>query len=65
MSNKYDVCTARTYTKDGEEKTKWKNIGVAFSNERGMQIKLDCLPLPKDGECTLFVFESSKDEVPF
>lgn len=64
MSNKYDVCIAKNYTKDGEEKTKWKNIGVAFSNERGMQIKLDSLPIPQNGECTLFVFEN-KDEVPF
>jgi hypothetical protein len=43
----YDVITPRDYTRDGETKTKWTRIGVAFptGSNRELNIQLDALPM--------------------
>jgi hypothetical protein len=34
-----------TYQKDGEEKTSWLRCGVLLQTDKGMRIKIDCLPV--------------------
>lgn len=49
MAQRYDVIAARKYrTRDGEEKTAWTNVGVAFQNKDGQSfsISLHCMPVP-------------------
>jgi hypothetical protein len=73
----YDVVQGTKYQKDGEEKTRWQKMGVAFEKEGKItSVKLEALPIPnKDGEIWLNIFEQkprdgviggvNKDEIPF
>jgi hypothetical protein len=52
MSQRFDVLSAREYkARDGEKKTAWTNVGVAFEskNKDGFDVTLHCVPVPVDG----------------
>ena len=51
-----DICAPTgTYTKDGEEKTRWGKCGVLMQNAEGQyRIKLDLLPFTGDGWLAVF-----------
>jgi hypothetical protein len=58
MSERYDVLAVRKFnTRDGEEKSMWTNVGVAFSQKdgKGFSINLHCVPVPdkESGEIRL------------
>ena len=61
----YDVVQGTKYIKDGEEKTRWQKMGVAFEKEGKItSVKLEALPIPnKDGEIWLNIFEQKPREV--
>lgn len=49
MADRYDVLAVRKFkTRDGEEKSSWTNIGVAFAQRdgKGFSINLHCVPVP-------------------
>jgi hypothetical protein len=51
------------YIKDGEEKTRWIRCGTLLETDKGMRIKLDCIPVVTDPSGMWFsVFE--KEEAP-
>jgi len=66
MAILHDVSQGTKYLKDGEEKTRWQKLGVAFEKDgRITSVKLEALPIPnKEGEIWLNIFPK-KDEVPF
>lgn len=47
-----EALAVRTYTKDGQEKSSFTKVGVAFplKNSDGYQILLDAMPAPQDGQ---------------
>lgn len=58
MADRYDVLATRKYkTRDGEEKTSWTNVGVAFAQRdgKGFSLNLHCVPVPdkESGEIRL------------
>ena len=57
---RWDVCTARDYEQNGEKKTAWTRLGVAFEGKNGsISIHLDGVPV--NGKLTLFE-PKEKDE---
>lgn len=56
-ATRYDAIAVRTYEKDGEEKSSFTNIGVAFPmRERdGFSIRLHAMPAPVDGEYSILL----------
>jgi hypothetical protein len=56
-ATRYDAISVRTYEKDGEEKSAFTNIGVAFQmKERdGFSIRLHAMPAPVDGEYSILL----------
>lgn len=51
MANRLDALTASTYTKDGQEKTKYTRIGTAWETANGgWSITLEALPVPTMGQ---------------
>lgn len=55
MTSRLEAFHVRKYvTRDGEEKSAWTRIGVAFphKNGNGFNVSLECLPAPtvKDGK---------------
>jgi hypothetical protein len=54
MAKKFDVVVGQSYTRNGEEKTKWLNIGAVIETERGLSLKLETVPLGWDGWAKLF-----------
>lgn len=49
MGQRYDVLATRRYkTGNGEEKTAWTNVGVAFEQKdgKGFSVNLHCVPVP-------------------
>ena len=64
MAMRWDVCSPREYEQNGEVKTRWQRVGVAFEGEDGKppRIILDALPLPgKDGQVKLMLFEPKEN----
>lgn len=48
MSNRMDVVSARSYEKNGEQKTAYTRIGTAWSMDSGgWRVILEALPLPQ------------------
>lgn len=48
-STRYDVLATREYTdKEGNKKTVWTNVGVAFEQKdgKGFSLSLHCIPAP-------------------
>lgn len=58
---RFNVCVKRTYTnKQGEEKTSWPRIGVAFEGDRGISGTIEMIPAGNwDGRFVLFDAEDS------
>jgi hypothetical protein len=58
MADRYDAVAARKYTVNGEEKSSFTNIGVAFpmKDRDGFSLRLHCLPAPVDGEYSILLF---------
>lgn len=51
------------YIKDGQEKTRWLRCGMLMETDKGMRIKLDCIPVVTEPSGMWFsVFE--KDDAP-
>ena len=59
MANRYNVCIKRTYTdKNGNEKTTWPRIGVAFEGDKGISGTIEMVPTGSwDGRFVLFAAE--------
>lgn len=59
MANRYNVCIKRTYTdKNGNEKTTWPRIGVAFEGDKGISGTIEMVPTGSwDGKFILFAAE--------
>jgi hypothetical protein len=53
---RFNVCIKRTYTtKQGEEKTSWPRIGVAFEGDKGISGIIEMIPAGSwDGRFVLF-----------
>ena len=46
MARKYDLAVpVDRYTKDGQEKTKWLNIGAVIETQNGLAMKLESIPV--------------------
>lgn len=59
MSNRYDAVAVRKYEdRDGNERSAFTNIGVAFpmKDRDGFSLRLHCLPAPEEGEYTILLF---------
>jgi len=58
MSDRYEAVAVRKYQQNGEEKTAFTNIGVAFKmrDRDGFSLRLHCLPAPVDGEYSILLF---------
>jgi hypothetical protein len=56
---RFNVCVKRTYTtKQGEEKTSWPRIGVAFEGDKGISGTIEMVPTGAwDGRFALFAAE--------
>jgi hypothetical protein len=53
-----DICTKKTYTKDGQEKVTWLKVGTLKTTDQGKQfIELNIFP-----NQDFFVFEKKKEE---
>ena len=63
MTNRLDAVMVRKYTKDGEERSSFKNIGVAFLNKAGWSVKLEAMPAPDaEGYFNILLFEPKAKE---
>lgn len=65
MKATHNIVHAENYTnKDGEEKTRWLNVGVIIVGEKnGKQrtvIKLSCLPINSDGFFNVFPIDENR-----
>jgi len=58
MADRYEAVAVRKYEQNGEEKTAFTNIGVAFKmrDRDGYSLRLHCLPAPVDGEYSILLF---------
>lgn len=58
MTDRYDAVAVRKYEQNGEEKSAFTNIGVAFRmrDRDGFSLRLHCLPAPVDGEYSILLF---------
>lgn len=58
MADRYEAVATRKYEQNGEEKTAFTNIGVAFKmrDRDGFSLRLHCLPAPVEGEYTILLF---------
>lgn len=57
-AQRYDAVAAREYERNGEKKTAFTNIGVAFpmKDRDGYSLRLHAIPAPTDGEYTILLF---------
>ena len=54
----YNVCTKKTYQKDGEEKTVWLNAGTLRETDDGKRfLELNMFP-----DTSFYIFEPKKKE---
>lgn len=59
MADRYDAVAVRKYEdRDGNAKSAFTNIGVAFpmKDRDGYSLRLHCLPAPVDGEYSILLF---------
>lgn len=58
MANRYDAVAVREYEVNGETRTAFTNIGVAFplKEKDGFSLRLHCLPAPMEGEYRILLF---------
>ena len=65
MAKKYDVVHAEKYTSNGEEKTRWINVGAVLSTQKGgFVLKLDAIPIRSDGWFQLFEPKEKQQSAP-
>lgn len=68
MSDRFDALSVREYTaSDGETKTSWTRIGVAFKARQGdgYTVLLDAMPAPSDGQYKILLREPKpRDNAP-
>lgn len=59
MTKRYEVAAPREYQdRDGNKKTSWTNLGVAFEKDGKISILLSALPMPgPDGQAKLILME--------
>lgn len=59
MTKRLDAATPREYESNGETKTNWTRIGVAFQRDNGnIDVLLNALPLPgPDGQAKIVLME--------
>ncbi|MGN8023029.1 hypothetical protein ACTJJ7_20180 [Phyllobacterium sp. 22229] len=64
MSQRYEAVAVRTYEQNGEEKSAFTNIGVAWpmKDRDGFTLRLHCLPAPDRGEYTILLFPPKPKE---
>lgn len=64
MSQRYEAVAVRTYEQNGEEKSAFTNIGVAWpmKDRDGFTLRLHCLPAPDSGEYTILLFPPKPKE---
>jgi hypothetical protein len=65
MSQRYEAVAVRKFEQNGETKSAFTNIGVAFQmrDRDGYSLRLHCLPAPVDGEYQILLFPPKpKDE---
>lgn len=65
MSDRYDAVAVRKYEdRDGNEKSAFTNIGVAFpmKDRDGYSIRLHAMPAPIEGEYTILLFPPQPKE---
>lgn len=64
MADRYDAVAVRRYEQNGEEKSSFTNIGVAFKmkDKDGYSLRLHCLPAPDGGEYTILLFPPKPKE---
>ncbi len=66
MKATHNICYAENYTQNGEEKTRWKTIGVILTGEKDGKkrtvVKLDIPPfvLANDGFFNVFPKDNNK-----
>ena len=76
MSTRFNVSVKKTYTQNGEEKSAWRQIGVAWEGEKGISGIIESVPTGGwDGRFVLFPADkqespaprrnASKDDYPF
>jgi hypothetical protein len=58
MSQRYEAVAVRKFEQNGETKSAFTNIGVAFPmrDRDGYSLRLHCLPAPVDGEYQILLF---------
>lgn len=55
MSKKFDIVTSEKYQdRDGNEKTRYTNIGAVFETAKGMSMKLESLPIGWNGWASFY-----------
>lgn len=64
MADRYDAVAVRRYEQNGEEKSSFTNIGVAFKmkDKDGYSLRLHCLPAPEDGHYSILLFPPKPKE---
>ena len=64
MSNRYNVASPREYEdRDGNRKTSWVNLGVAFEKDGKITVLLNAAPFPgPDGQAKLILMEPREDD---
>jgi hypothetical protein len=65
MADRYDALAVRKYEQNGETKTAFTNIGVAFKmrDKDGYSLRLHAMPAPSEGEFTiLLVVPKARDD---
>ncbi len=63
MTKRFDVTCPREYQdRDGNKKTSWINLGVAFEKDGRISVLLNALPMPgADGQAKLILMEPKQD----
>lgn len=59
MAQRYDASSPREYTdRDGNKKTSWQRVGVAFEKDGKITVLLEAYPLPgTDGQVKIMLME--------
>jgi hypothetical protein len=63
MAKRYDAYNVKESTKDGEKKSFWNKLGVAYENKDGsISVHLDSLPMDGKLQIRLHVPKEDKGE---
>lgn len=64
MTTRYEAIAVRRYEKDGEEKSAFTNIGVAWpmKDRDGFALRLHAIPAPQDGEYSILLLPPKERE---